>query len=46
VKKVLPTFEHRAQPVIPPHQFLIRLAHSGIIAVALIASLKKTDNGN
>jgi len=37
VKKVLPTFEHRAQPVIPAHQFLIRLAHSGIIAVVLIA---------
>jgi hypothetical protein len=37
VKKVLPTFEHRAQPVIPPHQFFIRLAHSGIIAVVLIA---------
>lgn len=37
MKKVLPEFEHRAQPVIPPHQFLIRLAHSGIIALALIA---------
>jgi hypothetical protein len=37
VKKVLPTFEHRAQPVIPPHQFFIRLAHSGIIAIVLIA---------
>ncbi len=37
VKTVLPKFEHRAQPVIPPHQFIIRLAHSGIIALALIA---------
>ncbi len=37
MKKVLPEFEHRAQPVIPPHQFLIRLAHSGIIALAVIA---------
>jgi hypothetical protein len=37
VKKLLPEFEHRAQPVIPPDQFLVRLAHSGIIALALIA---------
>jgi hypothetical protein len=37
VKRVLPEFEHRAQPVIPPHQFIIRLAHSGIIAVVLVA---------
>jgi hypothetical protein len=37
VKGILPEFEHRAQPVIPPHQFVIRLAHSGIIALALIA---------
>jgi hypothetical protein len=37
VKRVLPEFEHRAQPVIPPHQFVIRLAYSGIIALALIA---------
>jgi hypothetical protein len=37
VKKVLPTFEHRAQPVIPPHRFFMRLAHSGLIAVVLIA---------
>ena len=36
MKRVLPEFEHRAQPVIPPHQFIIRLAHSGIIAVAVI----------
>jgi hypothetical protein len=37
VKKILPEFEHRAQPVIPPERFIIRLAHSGIIALALIA---------
>ena len=36
MKAVLPEFEHRAQPVIPPHQFIIRLAHSGIIALAVI----------
>lgn len=36
VKRVLPKFEHRAQPVLSPHRFLIRLAHSGIIAFALI----------
>jgi hypothetical protein len=37
MNKLLPEFEHRAQPVIPPHHFLVRLAHSGIIALALIA---------
>jgi hypothetical protein len=37
VKRILPEFEHRAQPVIPPRQFVIRLAHSGIIALAVIA---------
>jgi hypothetical protein len=37
VKRLLPEFEHRAQPLITPHQFIIRLAHSGIIAFALIA---------
>ena len=37
MKTLLPVYEHRSQPVIPAHQFLIRLAHSGIIAVALIA---------
>lgn len=36
MKRVLPTFEHHTQPVIPPGQFLIRLAHSGIVALALI----------
>lgn len=37
MKRLLPEFEHRAQPVIPSHQFIIRLAHSGAIALALIA---------
>jgi hypothetical protein len=37
VKRVFPAFEHRAQPVIPSHQFIIRLVQSGIIALALIA---------
>jgi len=36
VKRLLPEFEHRTQPVIPQHQFIIRLAHSGIVALALI----------
>ena len=37
MKKLLPELEHRAQPVIPADQFIVRLAHSGIIALALIA---------
>lgn len=37
MRRLLPTFEHRAQPVIPPRQFIVRLAHSGIIALTLIA---------
>lgn len=37
IKKLLPEFEHRAQPVIPPQQFIVRLAYSGIVALALIA---------
>lgn len=38
MKKLLPEFEHRAQPIIPPERFIVRLAHSGIIALALIAT--------
>jgi hypothetical protein len=34
---ILPEFEHLAQPVIPAHRFLVRLAHSGAIALALVA---------
>jgi len=37
MKSVLPEFEHREQPVISPRQFIVRLAHSGIIAAVLIA---------
>lgn len=37
MRRLFPQFEHRAQPVIPAHQFLIRLAHGGLIALALIA---------
>ena len=37
MKKLLPEFEHRAERVIPPRQFLLRLARSGAIALALIA---------
>jgi hypothetical protein len=37
VKSVLPVFERRAQPVVSLRQFIMRLAHSGIIAVLLIA---------
>jgi len=37
MKKLLPEFEHRTQPVIPAHQFIMRLTHSGIVALALIA---------
>ena len=37
VRRVLPRLERRAEPVIPTHRFIMRLAHSGIIAVLLIA---------
>jgi hypothetical protein len=37
LEKLLPEFEHRAQPVIPAHQFIARLTRSGLIALALIA---------
>jgi hypothetical protein len=37
VKRLLPELEHRAQPIIPPRQFIVRLAQSGVIALALIA---------
>lgn len=37
MKSLLPQFEHRAQPVIPSHHFLVRLAHSGAVGLALIA---------
>lgn len=37
MKRLLPDFEHRAQAVISPRQFILRLAHSGIVALVLIA---------
>ncbi len=37
MKRLLPQFEHRAQPVIPAHHFMVRVAHSGAIALVLIA---------
>jgi hypothetical protein len=37
VKNLLPEFEHRAQPEIPAPHFMVRLAHSGFIALALTA---------
>jgi hypothetical protein len=36
VRRLLPALEHRTQPVIPPQQFIVRLARSGIVALALI----------
>lgn len=38
MKTLLPEFEHRAQPVIPAHQFIARMAHSGIVSLSLIAA--------
>jgi len=37
VRRLLPEFEHRAQPVIPRRLFIHRLAHSGLVALAFIA---------
>ena len=37
VKELLPVFEHRAQPVIPAREFIVRLAQSGVVALLLIA---------
>lgn len=36
MKRILPDFEHRGQPVIPPQMFLVRLANSGLIAAVVI----------
>lgn len=36
--RLLPRFEHRSQPLIPPRQFMARLAHSSAIALVLIAA--------
>lgn len=37
MRTLLPEFEHRSQALIPPDQFVVRLARSGLIALALIA---------
>lgn len=37
MKRLLPKYEKKTQPLISPRQFLIRLAHSGAIALMLIA---------
>lgn len=36
MRRLLPDFEHVTQPVIPSHHFMMRLAHSGTVALALI----------
>ena len=36
MKTLIPRFEHRAQRVLSPRRFFIRLAHSGIIAIAMV----------
>lgn len=36
MKRVLPDFEHRGEPVIAPRQFLGRMARSGMVAAALL----------
>lgn len=36
MKRLLPQFEDRTQAVIPPHHFMVRLAHSGVIALGLV----------
>ena len=36
MKRLLPRFEPHTQPVIPPHHFAVRLAHSGMIALVLV----------
>jgi hypothetical protein len=37
VKTLIPKLEHRSEPLIASRQFLLRLAHSGAIAVALVS---------
>ena len=36
MKPLLPALEHRSQPVLPRHQFFVRLARGGAIAAGLI----------
>ena len=37
MKRILPAFEHRAEPVIPLRDFFFRMARSGGVALAFIA---------
>ncbi len=37
MEPLLPQFEHRAQPLLSPRQFLARMARSGVVALVLIA---------
>jgi hypothetical protein len=37
MKRFLPAYEHRSQPVLPASRFVIRLAYSGAVALALVA---------
>jgi len=37
MKRILPEFEHHAQPIISPRQFLRRLANSGLFALGIVA---------
>lgn len=37
MKRLVPRFEHRTEPVLSRQRFILRLARSGIIALALIA---------
>jgi hypothetical protein len=37
MKKLLPEFEHRAQPIISPRLFMVRMVRSGLVALAFIA---------
>jgi hypothetical protein len=36
MKRLIPEFEHRTQPIIPRRQFIIRLVRSGIVALIFI----------
>lgn len=37
MKSLIPGFEDRSQPLISPERFALRLAHSGLVAIFLIA---------
>jgi hypothetical protein len=38
MKRILPEFENLAQPVVPLRHFLVRLAHSGTVALVIVAA--------